>query len=161
MTTDSPQFTAQQLLAIPMQENSAGAETIGQYLFSALKPPSFNPSTGLLGADPAIVRALVTAGAIQGSFVYGKFLSGVHESEVKDAMSAMFGFLANADYSSLQLPKEPEDWYVVYLDIGPNISPVLMDYFDDGMTEAEARRLAKETNDDAGDTRWIAVQIPK
>lgn len=163
MTTN---YTPQQILALPMEENDANASTLGDYL-SALAQTCWIEGEGFSGKRPFgnsgwrsdIWKPLIAAEAVTGRLDEDGYVESVDDFGVDQIMHQVFEFLRHADWSTLTLPVEPKDWYLVYLDIGANGGPVLADTYSTGFTKKEAELKVAENNSALGSDRWKAIQL--
>ena len=151
------EFTPQQILSLPIEPGHHGATTIGQYLAVVLRAYwvqnaqfDIDQPLGVSGWKVPIRNALREAGAIdKESFNTSPFLD--------DAID----FLTKADFTTVEEYKEPEDWYVINLDVNSNDAPVIRDSYAIGFTEKDAKAKADYQNIGLNRSSWIAVQIPK
>lgn len=161
-------YTPQQILALPMGDNDAGATTIGQYLIR-LSQQCWLEEDGFSGKRPFgnsgwshdIDKALIRANAVHGRLDGDGYIDDIDSQAAVDIIKEAYSLLLNADFASLKQWEPPRDWYVVLLEINPYNGLTLEDYITDGMTEKEAKRMAEESNKDDGGTRWMAVHITK
>jgi hypothetical protein len=161
-------YTPQQILALPMEDNDAKADTIGQY-FSALLSVLFTETEGFSGKRPFgnsgwdtdVDKALIRANAITGSFDEDGYIEDYDSAAASAIVFDTIAFLSQADYSTLQLPKEPEDWYVIYLDLTQDGDPKLEDYYISPKTEKQAKEDAETANKYGKTTKWLAVKLTK
>lgn len=161
-------FSVQEILALPMEQNDAAAKTIGDYLVR-LAEQAWVEEEGFSGKRPfgnsgwqhEIYIALIKNEAITGDLDEYGYIEDYDGQAADRIMTDVLKFLRKIDWKAVTEYKEPEDWYVVYLDRDIYGSPVIEDKYDEGYTEEEAKRLAEGSNSDTGDTRWRAVHIPR
>lgn len=168
MPFTATEYTPQQILTLPMEKNDAEASTIGQYLTSLLhvlwiekdgfdgKRPFGNSSW-----EHDIYKALIRANAVEGILDEDGYIEDVDSAEANDLIFQVIAFLHKADWAKAQEYREPEDWYVVYLDLNGNGNPVLSDSFGIGFTEKEAKAKVEFRNRTVSAGVWTAVRIPK
>lgn len=161
-------YTPQQILALPMAENDADAQTIGQY-FTALLHTLFLQTEGFSGKRPFgnsgwdsdIDKALIRADAIWGSFDEDGYIEDFDAPSASAIVFDTIAFLHKADWHTLTLPVEPEDWYVVYLDLSKEGDPKLEDYYNTPKTEKQAKLDAEIANSEGETTKWFAIRLTK
>lgn len=161
-------YTPQQILSLPMGENDANAATIGQY-FNALLHTLFLQTEGFSGKRPFgnsgwetdIDKALIKADAVQGTLDEDGWIEDYDSAAASAIVFDTLAFLHKADYSTLQLPAEPTDWYVVYLDLSKEGDPKLEDYYITPKTEKQAKLDAETANSAGETTKWFAIRLTK
>jgi hypothetical protein len=151
-------LTPQQILALPIEAcPHTEATTVGKYLIRVLaeyytKNWEFNV-TAPLGKEAwkvPIRDAFRKAGLIHPD----DYDTDLH---IKQA----FDLLSNADYTTLKKWEPPKDWYVVLLEVDAYGDVLLEDSTNEGYTEEEAKRVAKECNGGNDGTGYIAIRMPK
>jgi hypothetical protein len=160
--------SVQQILALPMDKNDANAATIGDYLVR-LAEQAWVEEEGFSGKRPfgnsgwqhEIYIALIKNEAITGELDEYGYIEDYDGQSADRIMTDVLRFLRKIDWANVQEYKEPEDWYIVLLDRDMYGSPVIVDKYDSGYTQEEAKRIAKGANEDSGDTRWRAIHLPK
>jgi hypothetical protein len=162
------EYTPQELLALPMGDNDANADTVGGYLI-ALTHTVWNEGEGFSGKRPFgnsgwysdLWKPFIVHEVVDGELDEYGDVEHMSDFEFDTHMSRIFTFLHTLDWKSAQEYREPEDWYVVYLDVDKDGFPTLTDYCRTSLTEKEAKRVAQEMNGGLGGTEWRAVHIPK
>lgn len=168
MPFTATEYTPQQILTLPMEKNDAEASTIGQYLTSLLHTLWVEKS-GFSGKRPFgnsswefdIYKALIRANAVEGILDEDGYIDDVDSSEANSLIFQVISFLYKADWALAEEYREPEDWYVVYLDLNGNGNPVISDSFAIGFTEKEAKAKVEDRNKTTYSGVWTAVHIPK
>ena len=166
MTRTTKEYTPQQILSLPMEENDANADTIGQY-FASLLHTLFVETEGFSGKRPFgnsgwetdVDKALIKADAVWGRLDGDGWIEDYDSAAASAIVFDTIAFLSKADWNTLTLPVEPTDWYVVYLDIDGYGSPTISDYFSGGLTKKEAELKAEENNLPFDSNPWRVVQI--
>lgn len=82
------------------------------------------------------------------------------DAKFRTIMNNLFHFLFSADYSTLELPPEPKEWYVVCVERDTGSNRLMTDYFGEGFTEEEAKTKADAENEHYNYHAWVAVHIP-
>lgn len=161
-------YTPQEILALPMPENDANAATIGQY-FTSLLHTLFIETEGFSGKRPFgnsgwetdVDKALIKADAVWGKLDEDGWIEDYDSAAASAIVFDTIAFLHKADWRTLTLPVEPEDWYVVYLDLSKEGDPKLEDYFITPKTEKQAKLDAETANSEGETTKWFAIQLTK
>lgn len=158
------QYTPQELLALPMEPNDAGADTIGQYL-ATLTATVWHYGEDFSGKRPFgnsdwqsdIPHALVKEGAVEGEITDGGWMAGHDLGEIGLKMKEMLDFIRAADWNTLQLPPQPKDWVVIAINPGreevAHHVTVMLD-------EASAKATVESHNKTATDWKWTAIRLP-
>lgn len=151
-------LTPQQILMLPIEkQNKTDATTVGQLLIRVLgayyeENWDFKTTAplGQEGWKVPIRNAFRKAGLIPED----EYNTDYH---IHQALEYLF----EGDFTTLEIYREPKDWYPVFLEVGDDGIPVLVDYFQNGFTEEEARKLVETHNTPFDEPRWVAVRIPK
>lgn len=167
MTQTLKEYTPQQLLALPLEENDAGAATVGQYLI-ILAHKVWSEGEGFSGKRPFgnsgwhcdLWKTFIKHDVVRGEIDEEGDVASIDDWSFDSAMISIFAFLREADWNTLTLPVEPKDWYLVYLDVNGFGEPVISDYFYGGLTKKEAEVQASENNAPYDNDPWKAIQIP-
>lgn len=162
------QYTPQEILALPMPENDADAATIGQY-FTALLHALWMEKEGFDGKRPFgnsgwegdVEKALIKADAIWGKIDEDGYIEDCDSDAADRIIRDTLILLHKVDWKKAEEYREPEDWYVIYLDLNGNGNPVIGDSFTIGFTEKEAKAKAQDRNESGYSGVWTAVHIPK
>jgi hypothetical protein len=162
------EYTVQQLLALPMEPNDSGASTVGGYLV-ALVHAVWNEEEGFSGKRPFgnsgwqqdLWKPFITHDVVTGELDEDGYVKYLDDFAFETQMSRIFAHLNSLDWLATREYREPEDWYVVYLDLNGNGNPVISDSFTDGFTEKEAKAKVEDRNKTAYSGVWTAVHIPK
>ncbi len=161
MTKD---FTPQQILALELPDNDAAAGTVGQYLFNLTSKVWFEQEGfdgkrpfGNSGWNHDIFHALLLNGVVDGVLDEHGFIEEINKSQVTEVMTELFTFLNKADYSSISLPPEPRDWYMLEFDSYGE----LVGTEESGYTKAAAENELKHRASFSNTRGWKAVHIPQ
>lgn len=134
------------ILATELSENAADAKTVGEYLArlteaAIFEQDSYDPARpfGKYGWTDDLIAALILDDHIDGVIESNGTIRDYSETQFGDAMNSVFALLRGADYSTLTLPPEPKDWYVIELDVTDPRYPVITTHVEDAMTEEEAK----------------------
>jgi len=165
MTSKTRDYTPQQILSLPMQDNDAKAATIGQY-FTAIVHTLYIESEGFSGKRPFgnsgwesdVEKALITANAIWGEIDEDGYIEDCDSAAASAIIFDTLEFLHKADYSTLQLPPKPMEWVVVPVHpkngaVGTPVG-ILLD-------EESAKLTAEEHNKANSAWNWVALRVPE
>lgn len=156
--------TPNQVLLTGLDPNPSGADTIGQFL-SRLNRQLFEQSSNFKGGAPfgqmgwgdCLVQALIHNKYIEGAIDEWGQVDSYNVKQFKDLMTSVFDFLDKADYSTLALPPEPSDWYLLEFDSHGG----LVDSEEYGYTKEEAEDMVNTYNSGTKGNVWKAIHIPK
>jgi hypothetical protein len=112
-------FTAQQILSLPLDVNDAYADTIGQFL-ATLTEKAWVEEEDFSGKRPwgnsawqgVVARALISANVISGAVDEDGYITSLEEEEIETVMDSVFAFLKNADWSSLKEITPPKEYVI-------------------------------------------------
>lgn len=160
--------TATDILLTPMQDNDAGASTIGQYL-ARLSQEVIRVGEGFSGKRPFgnsgwendIAHSLILHKIIDGQLDEYGLVEDYSETEFRAAMDTVYSLLFNADYSTLALPPVPKDHYIVQLTQDYGIERQMVDFGDAPFTKEDAEKQLEGLNNVDKYTRWYAIHIPE
>lgn len=153
--------TAQEILQTPISVSDPEIKTLGQYLsrnlhlvWIGLRKSGVLPNGNGLW-EAVVVRALIKAGHLRGTI--DQFGNAAYiESDYQRLMDRAFDLLETADYSTLQLPPEPKDWYLLEFDADGS----LVATEEDPYTKEEAEEALEYANSFTGSCVWKAIHIP-
>lgn len=140
------EYTPQEILTLPLGENDAKASTVGEYLARLttkllFKQEAFDPEEpfGNPGWIEDLIHPLILNGYIDGELDESGSVMDYDETGFKTLLHMVTLFLREADYSTLTLPPEPKDWFVLEIDVTDPKNPVIATQIEDAMTESEAK----------------------
>lgn len=155
--------TPQEILQTPISVSDPEIKTLGQYLsrnlhlvWIGLRKSGILPNGNGLW-EGVVVRALVKAGHLPGTVDEFNGNLIYSESDYMRLLDSVFELLESADYSTLALPPEPKDWYLIEIDSYGG----LVGTEEDPYTEKDAQEALKYANSFTGSATWKAIQIPK
>jgi len=163
MTDAFPTPSGQTILLTPMEENSLKAATIGQFL-GCLTGKIFSRD-GLYGGTETFAQnqweedlayALVLHGHIEGTISEAAELVHFNANQFDDALKAATALLRDADYSTLALPPEPKEYYLIEFSKEGDI----LDQEGNPYHKESAKALLKLNYSGRYDTGWRIVHIP-
>lgn len=161
----SKTLSPQEILALPLDgPGFLVSKTVGQYLMSTLGKflrdgadfDSKRPFGSSDWEDPLII-AFANANLMWLRTDEFEQIDDYPTEKFAKILNDLAFFLLNADFSTLQLPPEPKEWYVVYL---ATSARTLEDHFMEPLTEEEAKIKAEENNAPFEGTPWKAIHIP-
>jgi hypothetical protein len=161
-------LTPQQILALPIDgPGFLLSKTVGQYLMNTLRKfirlqdgfDSKRPFGDSDWEDP-LVLAFANANLLWLRTDENGLIEDYPSDKFWKIVNDLSDFLHDADFSTLQLPPEPKEWYLVCLDTIKKVSPELDDFDYYAYTEKDARTKADELNENATTQKWIPIHIP-
>ena len=148
----------QEILALPMVPGASQTPTVGAFLARLAldvfeQGEAFDPYQPFGNHDwqDELIETLAHHKVID------PYTHRHDDIRVGQILKELRTFLTNADYTTLTLPPEPKDWYVVAIDPSDNN---LEDYLSEPETEESAKEKAELYNEDSSPLIWTAIHIP-
>lgn len=145
--------TPQELLAMEIDSQDGKTYTLLQYL-TELNSRLFAYPRGFDGAKPLgeddwkvqdIAYSLIINGYIDGRYDGDGKVLDYNRIQYTERIHSVFDFLRNADPSSLQLPPEPKEWYLIEFDTTDPENPTLEGLYDStAYTKEEAKSFERD-----------------
>lgn len=166
----NPSPTPNEILLTPVDSKKFPEKTVGAYLAARMQEIWLNiPVQGRLPSgfgvwESEVIKALVNAGHLEGTMDDEGYLDTFNESDYGKLMEEAFSLLRNADYSTLALPPEPKEYYIVKLLFGFGATEQddeLVGYRTDSYTKEDAELTVNTLNTGLKYSRWVAVHIPR
>lgn len=167
MPSLNPTPTPNEILNTPLVSDKFPETTVGSFLaarltniWNRLSHSAVLPSGNGLW-EAAVIRSLVKAGHLTGTLDKNGYLESYVEAEYDSLMKSAFDLLINGDYSTLDYPPEPREYYVIkLLNNAKGQEQEMVGYLSDPLTKADAELRANEHNKDLTYSRWVVVHIP-
>lgn len=157
-------YTPQGILALPLDKNDADADTFGRYL-GALTAKVLHDQEDFSGKRPfgnsdwmsPLTHTLILNGYIDGELDEHGRVEDYSSNQFNAVLNSVSDFLKAADYSTLSLPPEPKEYFLVEINEHGHIA----DYIGSGYTKEEAEKQLAEECTGPYDEGWTVVHIPK
>lgn len=157
------EYTPQEILTLSLGKNDANARTVGEYLARLttkllFKQEAFDAEEpfGNPGWIDDLIYPLILNGYIDGELDDSGNVKEYDETGFKTLINRVTLFLQIADYSTLTLPPEPKEHYVMEFYKNGEIAG----YDSTPYTKEEAEKELEDYDPDDDYSTWRVVHIP-
>lgn len=161
MTENPTPHTPQQILSLPLGAgNLSDAKTVAQYLIRIAQAADPKRPFGNSDPETALIFAFANANLIWLRTDENGIIDAYPQDTFEEILNSLYEFLFQADFSTLTLPPEPKEWFIIQLATHPHIETQMSDFLEEPYTENDAKTKAEDLNNSEYAYRWVPIHIP-
>lgn len=158
-------YTPQDILSLSVELEDGSKLTVGSLLAQIsydilIMGEGFDPKYPVLGNPnwrEDVAHAAILEGYIYGELDNSGSVTDYDRRQLNTALEAAFGLLKQADYSTLSLPPEPKEYFLIAFDSDGEMSG----YIEFPHTKEDAEKQLKTLEEGYPAGYWRIVHIPK